>query len=266
MMYKVSVCQFEPHLLDLDYNLNRMLEMAGDIDTDLIVFPELATSGYVFQTREELFPVAEDIHTGKSFAAFKELCARRNFSVVYGFCEKAGDKLFNSAALINPDGSIHIYRKTHLFYREKLFFEPGDTGFQVYPAKAGIPVGMMICFDWQFPEAMRSLALAGALIVAHPSNLVLPWCQEAMKTRSLENRVFSITANRIGTETNQDQEESFTGASQILGTKGEILERLSTDSEDLVTLTIDPSLAQNKQVTKYNNAFTDRRPELYRYQ
>ena len=263
-MYKVSVCQFEPHLLDLDFNLNRMLEMAGDADTDLIVFPELATSGYVFQNKEELIPVAEDVQAGKSFTAFRKLCAQRNFSVVYGFCESSGDKLYNSAALVNPDGSVHVYRKTHLFYREKLFFEPGDTGFNVFPAKDGIPVGLMICFDWQFPEAMRSLALAGALIVAHPSNLVLPWCQEAMKTRSLENRVFSITANRIGTETNLDQQETFTGASQILGTKGEILLRLPTDSEDLLTLAIDPLLAENKQVTTYNNAFTDRRPELYR--
>ena len=262
-MYRVSVCQFEPKLLDLDYNLKRMSEMIATVDTDLIVFPELATSGYVFRTKEEVRSISESIPAGKDFKAMQELSRVHDCSLVYGFSELDGSKLYNSSALVNPDGSYQIYRKTHLFYREKLFFEPGDTGFAIANAKGGITIGMMICFDWQFPEAMRSLALQGAMIVCHPSNLVLPWCQEAMKTRSLENRCYSITSNRIGTEINGDQKETFTGASQILGIKGEILIRLATDSEDIATLVIDPRLAQDKTVTPHNDAFTDRRPDMY---
>jgi predicted amidohydrolase len=121
----------------------------------------------------------------------------------------------------------------------------------------------MICFDWQFPEAARSLALQGAEILCHPSNLVLPWCQEAMKTRSLENRIFSITANRVGTEVNGELSEHFTGQSQILSTKGEILIRLNDNEEGIYTVSIDPAKAADKTVTERNNAFSDRRAELY---
>jgi predicted amidohydrolase len=150
-----------------------------------------------------------------------------------------------------------------LFHREKLFFSPGDRPFFVCEAKGGVKIGMMICFDWQFPEAARSLALKGAQIICHPTNLVLPWCQEAMKTRSLENRVFSITSNRTGTETNGEHSEYFTGGSQILGTKGEILIRMNDNEAALHSVQIDPDLAISKQVTDLNNAFGDRRPSLY---
>lgn len=264
-MYKVSVCQFEPKLLDVDYNLKRMMELSRGLDTDLIVYPELALSGYVFKSLNEVEGIAEEIPEGKAFQLLRNFAKEQDFSIVYGFAEKSDGKLFNSSLLLNPDGSYYVYRKTHLFYREKLFFSPGDTGFNVFPAKGKVPVGMMVCFDWQFPESARSLALAGAQVIAHPSNLVLPWCQEAMKTRSLENRVFSITTNRIGTERNGDYEETFTGASQILNTKGEILVRLATDTSEIHTVEIDPSLAANKTVTAHNDAFADRRPDMYRY-
>jgi predicted amidohydrolase len=194
----------------------------------------------------------------------QRLSRDRNVSIVIGFAEKSGDKIYNSALLTNPDGTSFVYRKTHLFAEEKLFFTPGDTGFQVYPAKHGIRIGIMICFDWQFPESARTLALKGAQIICHPSNLVLPWCQQAMIIRSLENRVYSVTANRIGLERNGDKELYFTGMSQILGTKGEILHRMHMEQEEIAVITIDPFLADNKAVTPYNSVFTDRRPELYR--
>ncbi|MFO0767873.1 MAG: nitrilase-related carbon-nitrogen hydrolase [Nitrospiraceae bacterium] len=92
---------------------------------------------------------------------------------------------------------LGCYRKTHLFFEETLFFDPGDSGFQVWDV-GGAKVGVMICFDWFYPESARTLALMGADIIAHPSNLVLPHCPDSMVTRCLENRVFSITANRIG--------------------------------------------------------------------
>ncbi len=165
--------------------------------------------------------------------------------------------------LIMPDGRFYNYRKTHLFNREKLFFSPGDTGFQVFSILDNIKIGMMICFDWQFPEAARTLALAGAQIICHPANLVLPWCQQAMKIRCLENRVFAVTANRIGTELNAGEKVSFTGQSQILNTKGEVLSSLSVSQEGTITAEINSEEANNKTVTERNDAFKDRRPELY---
>lgn len=262
-MYRVSVLQFEPKLLDVAHNLQQIERMMNGLATDLVVLPELCLSGYVFNHVDETRSAAQDPSDSEVFTHLKALAKDKDCSIVLGFAEKAGDLLYNSSALINPDGSTYTYRKTHLFYREKLFFTPGDSGFMVVPAKGGIKIGMMICFDWQFPEAMRTLALLGAQIVCHPSNLVLPWCQEAMKTRSLENRVYSITANRIGTESNGLQSEYFTGQSQILGIKGEILIRLATDSEELATVMINPELALDKTVSPYNDALADRRPEFY---
>ncbi|MDD4805589.1 MAG: beta-ureidopropionase [Candidatus Cloacimonetes bacterium] len=263
MSYRVSVLQYKPEFLAPKRNFIRIAEMLSQVESDLVVLPELALSGYVFDAISEVESVAESIPSGEIYQGFIRLAAERDISIVYGFAEKAGDVYYNSCALVNPDGTYHIYRKIHLFNREKHFFTPGDRPFAVHSAKNGIKVGLMICFDWQFPEAARSLALLGAQIICHPSNLVLPWCQEAMKTRSLENRVFSITSNRTGTEVNGAQSEYFTGISQILGTKGEILIRLNDTEEAIYTVEIDPDLAANKAVTERNNAFTDRRMDMY---
>jgi predicted amidohydrolase len=262
-MYRVAVVQFKPTLLQVDTNLRKIDELCKDIKADLIVLPELITTGYVFKSQAEVDEVSETIPGGKAYRYFKDLSQRLNASIVYGFAEKAADKRYNSSALINPDGSYYVYRKTHLFYREKLYFSPGDTGLFVCEAKGGVQIGMMICFDWQFPEAARVMALGGAQIICHPSNLVLPWCQQSMITRSLENRVFSITANRIGLESNGEIAASFTGMSQILGTKGEILCRLEIDTEEVGFAEINPAHAWDKSITEMNDAFGDRRPAFY---
>lgn len=263
MSYRVSVLQYEPQFLQPEANYQAIKELLMPVKSDLVVLPELALSGYVFCTQEEVAAVAEEIPAGKIFTQFRELSSELDFSIVYGFAEKAGDKYYNSCALVNPDGSYHIYRKIHLFYREKLFFSPGEKPFAVHAGKNGVKLGMMICFDWQFPESARSLGLLGAQIICHPSNLVLPWCQEAMKTRSLENRCYSITSNRTGTEINGDQKQYFTGMSQILGTKGEILIRMNSAEAAVYTVEIEPELALDKAVTKLNSVYGDRRPEMY---
>ena len=262
-MYKVGVLQFKPKLLDVDANLGTLEAMLNDVDADLVVLPELATSGYVFNTKEEVESVSEDAVDGKTAILFSRLAMERDCSFVVGFVENDNGELYNSCSLINPDGIIYTYRKAHLFFEEKLFFEPGDSGFGVFPAKGGVKVGMMICFDWQFPEAARTLALRGAQIIAHPANLVLPWCQKAMTIRSLENRVFSITSNRTGTEVNGDKELYFTGMSQILNIKGEVLTSLNRTEETINFVRINPAEAFDKTVTEHNDAFADRREELY---
>lgn len=262
-MYRVGVAQFAPQLMNCAENLATMQRMAEQTEADLVVFPELATSGYVFSSVEQVRMVAENAQQGATATVFKELASQRNCSYVVGFAEEDDGVLYNSSMLVNPDGTIHVYRKTHLFYEEKKWFSPGNSGFGVFSAKDGVQVGMMICFDWIFPEAARTLALKGAQIIAHAANLVLPWCQKAMLTRSLENRVFSITANRIGTERNGERELYFTGMSQVVNTKGEVLTRCDETDERVQVAEVDPAEAFNKEITALNNAFSDRRPELY---
>jgi predicted amidohydrolase len=123
---------------------------------------------------------------------------------------------------------------------------------------------MMICFDWVFPETARCLALEGAQIIAHPSNLVLEWCQRAMFARSVENRVFTVTANRIGTEDRAGRKLTFTGASQIVSPSGEYLVRAPGTEEHVAVAELDPAEADDKHVTELNDLWQDRRPELYR--
>ncbi len=264
MGFKVGICQFKPELMQVKRNRKKMESLLADISADLIVLPELATSGYLFRSKEEVKSIAEDPKDGPTATLFLKLAKQNNTSYVVGFAEKTLTGLYNSAMLVNPDGSIHIYRKSHLFYEEKRWFETGDTGFKVFNAKNNIKVGLMICFDWIFPESARSLALEGAQIIAHPANLVLPWCQQAMLTRSLENGVYSITSNRTGEDENGGKELHFTGMSQIVDTKGEIIYRMNKTEESVFITEIEPNKSDNKEITEFNNLFTDRRTELYK--
>ncbi len=263
MKYKVAMCQFRPVLLNREANLDKMLAMAETTDADLMVFPELCTSGYVFDQQDEVRSVAEDYMHGPTATAFKKLAEKKKCAYVIGFPEIDTGQYYNASMMVCPDGNIHLYRKIHLFNEEKRWFSEGNLGFNIYTLKHNVKVGMMICFDWYFPESARTLMLKGAQIIAHPSNLVMPWCQQAMLTRCLENRVFGITCNRIGSEQNGDRDFYFTGKSQIVSPMGEKILSFSEELEETAFLEIDPSLADNKQVNSWNNILRDRKEKYY---
>lgn len=121
----------------------------------------------------------------------------------------------------------------------------------------------MICFDWFFPESARVLALAGAQIICHPVNFVLPWGQRAMAITSIQNRVFTVTANRYGTEERGKHSFTFTGASQIVTPRGNIVSSAPVEEDAVRVVKIDPSLALDKKINKRNDIFKNRRPEFY---
>jgi predicted amidohydrolase len=227
------------------------------------VLPELFATGYQFVSKEEVAQLGEEIPGGRTCEAMLELARDRGMVLVFGLVERDGERLYNAAAVAGPKGMIGTYRKTHLFFEEKLFFDPGDTGFRIFdvgPAK----VGVMICFDWWFPESARILALMGADLICHPANLVLPGCQEAMKTRSLENGVFTVTANRIGREARGEKEPlDFTGRSQIVDPRGTVISRLGEEDTGLLLADVEPEKARDKSITPRNDRFRDRRPECY---
>jgi predicted amidohydrolase len=259
---KVGYLQFEVQFGEPATNRRRVEELLGDEKFDILILPELCFSGYFMPSREETYLVANEHGQGDSFDFIRDIAARHNGMVVYGFPERAHDHVFNSCAAVMPDGSSYLYRKVHLFNLEKQWFEPGDRGFDVFEFR-GAKIGMMICFDWIFPEAARTLALKGAEIICHPSNLVLQYCQKAMTTRSIENGVFTITCNRIGTDRQGEQAFTFTGNSQITDTRGEVLVRSPASTEDLVFVDIDPMAARDKRITEHNDVLDDRRPDSY---
>lgn len=258
----VAVIQTSPEFGAVGANLERALSMLPP-DCDLAVLPELFATGYQFRSRDEALDLAEDLDAdGPVLTALAETAARSGTTVVAGLAERAGDRLYNSSVLVRPDGSTGLYRKVHLFWDEKDIFEPGDLGFPVFEA-CGTTIGMMVCFDWIFPEAARSLALGGAELIAHPSNLVLPWCPQAMITRSQENRIFSVTANRIGREDRAQQPLEFIGLSQIVDPIGQLVVRMDSEREGAAsaTLRLRPG---DKRITPRNDLWEDRRPDQYR--
>jgi len=260
---RVGFFQFSPVFGEIKRNTEYVIERLSQAEADLIVLPELFNTGYQFVSKEEAVALSEEIPSGSTSVLLSEFCRDKGLYLVAGMAERSGNKIYNSAALFGPGGHIGTYRKTHLFYEEKLWFEPGDTGFLVFDV-GEVRLGLMVCFDWFFPESVRTLALMGADIICHPSNLVLPYCPDAMPIRCLENRVFAITCNRTGIEERGGKERlTFIGKSEIVSPRGEILVRASDTEEELVVVDIDPATARNKQLNPYNNLITDRRPEMY---
>lgn len=264
---KAGFLQFEPIFCKPEENIKRIKELVSDIDFDLLVMPELANSGYLFSSRSELEACAEEIPNGAFCEALKKIAADKNGFIVCGICEREGDKFYNSAILVTPNGEILTYRKIHLFYEEKNWFEPGNyplEAIEIENERMGkVKIGMMICFDWIFPETARTLAIKGAQIICHPSNLVLQFCQQAMYARAVENRIFTITANRTGSEENGGKKLDFTGVSVMIDPKGNYLARGSASGNEYIICEIDPAAAISKDITELNNIFEDRRKEFY---
>ena len=228
---------------------------------ELAVLPELCTTGYQFQDRDELRGLAEEIPAGPTCRRLAEQAAQTGTTLVAGLAERDGKRLFNSAVLVRPDGRVERYRKVHLFQDEKLVFDPGDLGFPVFEA-CGTTIGMMICFDWIFPESAGTLARRGARIVCHPSNLVLSYCPDAMPVRALENRIFTLTANRVGIENRTGLPLRFIGRSTIVSPLAERLLVLDADRAESGLASLDLALC-DPWLTPRNHIVQDRRPEFY---
>jgi predicted amidohydrolase len=258
----VGFHQFAPRRGNPDWNRARLEQALRSTALDLLVCPELATTGYLFLSRPELAALAEPVPSGPTCARLAPVTRETGRAIVFGIAERDGDRLFNSAVLLQPDGAAVCYRKAHLFDREvEVFDRAGESPRHGWVADAR--VGLMVCFDWRFPEMARLLALEGADVIAHPANLVHPYCQDAMITRSLENRVFTITASRTGSESVSGVSLEFTGRSQIVSPRGERLASAGPDEECVRTAVIDIAQARDKRVTAHNDLLGDRRPDLY---
>ena len=260
---KAGFYQFSPLFGEKDKNLKKVSSVLKNSDLDLVVLPEFFATGYQFSSVDEVEELSEPVVGGFTAGFLSDLSRETGQYIVAGLPEKDGDTYYNSAILTGQEGLIGTYRKTHIYFEEKLYFSPGNTGFRVWNTRVGI-IGVMICFDWFFPESARALALLGAEVIAHPSNLVLPYCPQAMPVRCLENRVFAITANRTGSEERKEgQALNFIGQSQIVSPEGKILARASETKEELFTIDINPQEARNKALNTFNDMFKDRRPEYY---
>jgi len=259
---RIAFFQYSPFFGEPEENLNLIRANVPKTDSiDILVLPELALTGYTFKNYEEAYSLSEEVG-GKSTGELVDLAGEYNLMMAVGFLEREGKNLYNSAVLVDGNGIVGVYRKIHLFREEKNIFETGDKGFPVFSV-LGVNVGLLVCFDWIFPEAMRTLALKGAEIILHSANLVLPYCQHAAITRAIENRVFIVLANRTGVENRFGIRNKFTGGSEIINPKGKVLLRVGKNDKGIFSIDIDPEEARNKFVTELNNIFEDRKPEFY---
>ncbi len=258
---KVGYVQTSPIFSEKTQNFEQVESILGNIKGDLIVLPELFATGYTFISKEEAESMAETTE-GKTAKFLIGLAKKTGAVVVGGFIEKEGNHIFNSSMIVSSSKVLGTYRKLHLYYKEKLWFSPGNKPLEIYEVKKA-KVGIMICFDWFFPETIRSLTLLGADIIAHPANLVLPYCQDAMITRCLVNRVFAVTCNRIGNEARGEDNFTFTGGSQIISYKGELLSTAPKDQPHIDFVEIDVTQGRDKNLNKYNDIIKDRRTEFY---
>jgi predicted amidohydrolase len=232
----------------------------------LAIFPECVVSGYCFASAEEALEAAEPV-PGPATTALAAIAKRLNLHLVVGMLERAGEQLYNAAVLISPSGLIGSYRKIHLpFLGVDRFTAHGREGFQVYDTTLA-RIGVNICYDCSFPESSRVMMLAGADLIALPTN----WPESGgcavpdfvVPTRALENKVYYAAVNRVGTE----RGVKFIGRSSIVDPSGKTL-AAADDTEQMLLAEINPTLARDKHIVRVPgeheiNRLKDRQPDQY---
>jgi predicted amidohydrolase len=261
---KVAVVQFTPLFGHKEENFNRIQRILDDAAADIIVLPELCTTGYFFVSRAEVAAVAER-RTGKTFEFFYRQARRLDAVVIAGFAEQGQHGLYNSAMIVQPEHTEpYVYRKTHLFYKERDCFDFGDSGFFVVEDKPrSIRIGCMICYDWRFPESARILSLLGADLIVCPANLVTDAWQRVMPARAIENKVYIAVANRAGSERRKAERMNFKGRSAIWDYDGIEMRTAGATGDAVLTVDVFPHRTRDKSFNSVNDVLQDRRPQHY---
>jgi 5-aminopentanamidase len=270
-MALIAACQLALSVGDVTANraatAAAVAEAAGR-GADLVVLPELCDTGYVFSGPAEARALAAPAASSPALRDWRRLSVQYAIVVVGGFCELGDDGLlYNSAAVVAGDEIVAVYRKAHLWDAEKLVFTPGDGP----PPVAELPVGrvgLMICYDLEFPEWVRLAAFAGADLVAAPVNwpaMAVPAGERSAEVVRVQaeasmNRVFIAVADRC-----QDERGvSWVGGTVIVGPDGYPLAGpVAADRPAVLTAPCDLAEARDKRVSTRNDVLTDRRPALY---
>ena len=266
---KIAAVQTDPKIMKNDENLDKILKQAKTAagnGAGLIVFPECALTGYVFNSREEALPFMETV-PGPATDRIGNFCRETGVHVVIGLLEKDGNRCFNAAVLIGGEGLAGKYRKVHLpFLGIDRFVDPGDKPFEAHKTPIG-NIGLHICYDCNFPESGRVMALLGADILVLPTNWPGtrgPIADHVVKTRAFENKVNLVAVDRVG----EERGTTFMGRSQIIDAWGQTLTEGSETDEEILYGEVSLELARQKHIVIKAGEFEldyikDRRPEMY---
>ena len=255
---KVSIVQMDIALGDPKKNRERavsFIEEACRRGSNFVVLPELWTTGYSLENIREL---AEPLD-GTTVTTLLDICSKWKTHVIGSIAELREGKIFNTAAILGPEGVLGSYSKVHLFrlMDEHKYFSPGDS-CAIFETSFG-KVGLIICYDLRFPELTRKIALNGARILFVPAEWPYPrvaaW-ELLLKARAIENQMFVVAANRVGS----DEKNTFFGHSMVLDPMGEVLVS-GGDAELILTCELDMGLVDKTR--SLIPCFEDRRPDLY---
>ncbi len=270
----VAVAQLQPVAGAIEENREltaSAIEEAAGRGARLIVLPELCTSGYAGLDSLSVAAAAETLPGGPSLQLWTRLCQRLDVVLVAGLAERHQDAFYNSAVVVGPQGLIATYRKLHLFSFERTLFAPGQGGLCLVETPLG-SLGVLICFDLRFPEAVRALALAGCQVLCLPTtwtNAFKPhpydqqgYCQanRMAAVQAYLNRIYIACADRAGSE----GDLRYLGNSCVVGPDGELaVELAGADGSQVLVCEIEPQRAVDKRLGPDNDLFADRRPEAY---
>lgn len=251
-----------------------LVREAAEKGAQIILLPELFERQYFCQERRyEYYEFAKEVNENDSVKHFSALAKELSVVIPVSFYEKDVNRLFNTVAVIDADGSnLGIYRKTHIpddhYYQEKFYFVPGDTGFQVFDTAYG-KIGVGICWDQWFPETARGMALQGAEILMYPTAIgseavetidSMPHWRRCMQGHAAANIMPVIASNRIGTETDETS-MTFYGSSFITDHTGQILQDADRESQTVLVQSFD--LDEIEEYRRSWGVWRDRRPEMY---
>lgn len=265
----VACCQVPLAVGDIDGNrtaLGQAVQEAARAGANIVVLPELAATGYCFESRGEVEAVAEQT-TGATIRAWHRWAAEHDIVLVGGFVEVGEkDHLYNSAAVVDASGLRAVYRKVHLWHRESEFFSAGTEPPPVVPTSFG-RIGIVICYDLEFPEWVRIAALAGAEVLCAPVNWPLfvrppeerPAEVVKAQANAAVNRIYVVACDRARSE----RGTQWLGGSVIIDPDGFPLTQLRLGDEGRMMARIDVSAASQKMIGERNDVFRDRRAELY---
>jgi len=262
----VALAQTSSNVGDKEHNIKEMekkIRQAKRNRANLVIFPELALTGYV--VRDLAYELAEPVPTGSSVSQIIDISKRENVHVIFGMIEqsaKAGAVLHNTAILVGPRGFIGKYQKMHLpthsVFEEKRYFRQGYQT-PVYETRIG-KLGMIICYDIYFPEVTRLMRLKGAQLIAcisaSPSTR-RGFFEALTMARAIENTVFLAFTNLVGLEDGLQ----FWGGSRLIAPSGNIIAQAKYDEEDIVLAKI--NFSDMKRLEAFVPTLRDLRPELF---